>query len=118
MTDQPAPGSVTDTPSAEDVSEPATRFCRDCGHVVGVRYAIEGADDWRCGASDSIMGRDLVTGSLSYRYGCREARANSEACGADGKWYEEYKAPIRGEYTRPGKAAVNVDDMLSELGSL
>lgn len=100
------------------MTETTEKYCRNCAHLVGRRDMPEISNGWRCGAEESRSGNNPVTGDPTYKFSCLLARSLPEACGREGKWFEEYIPLLKpSEYKKPpsGRSA---DDLLGELGGM
>ena len=81
--------------TASLTKEPELKFCKDCAHLLGRRTYQDKGDEWKCGAPQNEKGINLVTGDKTYNIIlCKDLRTitffNTEACGKEGKWYQEY----------------------------
>lgn len=79
------------------------KFCRDCKHLLGVRYNVDQAGNWLCVNEKNIIKKsyNLVTGKVIWllrRDNCENSREDNplpseDICGPKGNWFEEYVKP-------------------------
>lgn len=106
------------------------KFCKDCKHLIGVRYKSE-LNNWNCGHKLNDLGFDqphLVTGISKRRfrisiYNLRYPPLHYLAegvlvCGEGGKWFERYEPPNDIVSTLGGQEATEVafDETALEAG--
>lgn len=106
---------MTTSPTEETKQE--LKLCIKCAHLIGNRNYPEWNDDpdkYRCGAPQNKKGVNLVTGLTIFKLSpCINQRSflktrlvDLDTCGEEGKWYEEYKQPIRTVSTEVSDASV------------
>jgi hypothetical protein len=100
--------------------EPTYRFCKNCANLIGRRmYYQDSSDLWKCGAKENEKGINVVSGEKTYKIiFCKDAREDKiaavEACGREGKWYQEYVEPSREEAQRKSinrAVGITLDDI-------
>lgn len=88
-----------ETPSSIEPVAVVYRFCKNCANLIGRRmYYQDSSDLWKCGAKENEKGINVVSGEKTYKIiFCKDAREDKitavEACGREGKWYQEYVEP-------------------------
>lgn len=80
---------------AEGVPEEQGKFCADCTHLIGVRYAKEEAEKrWKCGNPKNTVEWKMnnVTG-IKYRIFSWNDIMHVREQECKGNWYEKYEHP-------------------------